>query len=52
MTALKNVELQDKLGNIIFRSNKLTRGAKMAGFVKDYSPVGTALTIMYGLYKD
>jgi hypothetical protein len=52
MSALKGVELQDKLGNIIMRSNTLTTGAKVAGWVKKNSSIGTAGTTLYGLYKD
>ncbi|MBU2703615.1 hypothetical protein Ga0466249_004760 [Sporomusaceae bacterium BoRhaA] len=52
MSALKGVELQDKLGNIIFRSNIVTTGGKIAGWVEKNSPIGTAGTTLYGLYKD
>ncbi|MBU2700582.1 hypothetical protein Ga0466249_001674 [Sporomusaceae bacterium BoRhaA] len=52
MSALKGVELQDKLGNIIFRSNIVATGGKIAGWVEKNSPIGTAGTTLYGLYKD
>ena len=52
MGALKNIELHDKLGNRILQTKAVTTGGKIANFVEKNSPLGTAGTTLYGLYKD
>ncbi|SEJ89641.1 hypothetical protein SAMN05660742_12257 [Propionispira arboris] len=52
MGALKNIGLEDKLGNRILQTKAVTTGGKIANFVDKYSPLGTAGTTLYGLYKD
>lgn len=50
--SIKNIGLQDKLGNIILQARTVTTGGKIANFVEKNSPLGTAGTTLYGLYKD
>jgi len=52
MGALKNIELEDRLGNRILQTKAVTTGGKIANFVDKYSPLGTAGTTLYGLYND
>lgn len=52
LAAMRRVELRDKLGNIFLESRKVTTGGKIAGWVSKNSPLGTAGTTIYGLYKD
>jgi len=52
MGAIKHIGLQDRLGNIIIQTRTVTTGGEIANFVEKNSPLGTAGTTLYGLYKD